>query len=45
VGFRLGCFPEAEAYYEDAISLPIYATLDETQQDEVVEALKIALQA
>ena len=46
---RLGCvsgtFPEAERYYAEAISLPMYATLTEDQQDHVVDALREALYA
>jgi len=43
MGFRLGDYPQAEMYYAEAISLPIYQTLSEDQQDEVVCALKTAL--
>jgi UDP-4-amino-4,6-dideoxy-N-acetyl-beta-L-altrosamine transaminase len=43
MGFRLGDYPQAELYYADAISLPMYQTLNEDQQDEVVCALKTAL--
>ena len=42
-GFALGDFPEAERYYEEAISLPIYPALNEDQQATVVHALNIAL--
>ncbi|OAM81234.1 UDP-4-amino-4,6-dideoxy-N-acetyl-beta-L-altrosamine transaminase [Devosia elaeis] len=42
-GFKDGDFPEAEAYYAEAISLPMYATLSEEQQDTVVAALVKAL--
>ncbi len=45
MGFRPGDFPQAERYYAEAISLPMYATLQEAQQDEVVAALRRALQA
>lgn len=45
LGFRHGSFPQAEAYYEQAISLPMYSGLTEAQQDEVVSALREALQA
>jgi len=43
MGFKAGDFPEAERYYAQAISLPLYATLTETQQDEVVAALQQAV--
>ena len=45
MGFKVGDYPQAENYYREAISLPIYATLIEAQQDAVVCALKKALQA
>lgn len=41
--FKLGDFPEAEKYYSDAISLPMYQGLLEHQQDFVVNALKAVL--
>ncbi len=43
LGFKVGDFPEAEKYYSEAISLPMYPNLDEAQQDEVVAALAQAL--
>ncbi|HLS56104.1 MAG TPA: UDP-4-amino-4,6-dideoxy-N-acetyl-beta-L-altrosamine transaminase [Zeimonas sp.] len=43
LGFRAGDFPHAEAYYAQAISLPMFATLSDAQQDEVVAALRKAL--
>jgi UDP-4-amino-4,6-dideoxy-N-acetyl-beta-L-altrosamine transaminase len=36
--------PEAERYYAEAISLPMYPTLDEAQQDQVIAAIKRALE-
>lgn len=45
MGFRPGDFPEAERYYAEAISLPLYPTMTEVQQDEVVAALRKALGA
>ncbi len=39
MGFRVGDFPEAERYYTEAISLPLFPLLTEQQQDQVVEAL------
>jgi dTDP-4-amino-4,6-dideoxygalactose transaminase len=42
-GFKQGDYPEAERYYGEAISLPMYATMTEAQQDEVIEALSSVL--
>ncbi|MBR9925509.1 MAG: UDP-4-amino-4,6-dideoxy-N-acetyl-beta-L-altrosamine transaminase [Gammaproteobacteria bacterium] len=44
MGFRLGDFPEAESYYSEAISLPMFQGLADEQQDEVIAALKQAIQ-
>ena len=38
-GFRPGDFPEAEAYYESTLSLPLYPAMTEEQQDVVVQRL------
>jgi UDP-4-amino-4,6-dideoxy-N-acetyl-beta-L-altrosamine transaminase len=43
LGFKDGDFPEAERYYAEAISLPLYATLSDDQQDRVVDVLEKAL--
>jgi UDP-4-amino-4,6-dideoxy-N-acetyl-beta-L-altrosamine transaminase len=43
MGFKQGDFPEAERYYSEAISLPMYQGLTDPQQDEVVRALALAL--
>lgn len=43
MGFRQGGFPKAERYYTEAISLPMYATLSETQQDSVIDSLRRAV--
>ncbi|SDZ75875.1 UDP-4-amino-4,6-dideoxy-N-acetyl-beta-L-altrosamine transaminase [Desulfuromusa kysingii] len=43
MGFRVGDFPEAERYYAEAISLPLFPLLTEKQQDRVVETLRGAL--
>lgn len=45
MGFNLGDFPEAERYYREAVSLPMFQTLTEQQQDEVVAALHKAISA
>lgn len=39
MGFCPGDFPEAERYYREAISLPMFQTMTEEQQDEVVSVL------
>lgn len=44
MGFKAGDFPEAERYYTEAISIPMFPTLTTEQQDEVVQRLKEALQ-
>lgn len=43
MGFKTGDFPEAENYYREAISLPMYPTLSEQQQDEVIAVLGEAM--
>ncbi len=39
MGFKSGDFPEAERYYAEAISLPMYSTLSDAQQVQVAAAL------
>jgi UDP-4-amino-4,6-dideoxy-N-acetyl-beta-L-altrosamine transaminase len=39
MGFQPGDFPQAERYYQQAISLPIYPLLDTHQQDQVIQAI------
>lgn len=43
MGFKEGDFPEAERYYAEAISLPMYPKMTESQQDFVVGALGEAM--
>jgi len=43
LGFKAGDFPEAERYYAEAISLPIFQTMTEDQQNEVLAAVIVAL--
>ena len=43
IGFKPGDFPEAERYYSQAITLPMYPTMSEIQQDQVISALRAAL--
>jgi UDP-4-amino-4,6-dideoxy-N-acetyl-beta-L-altrosamine transaminase len=45
MGFREGDFPEAERYYREAITLPMFPDLSEADQDRVVVALSEALGA
>jgi len=40
LGFAAGDFPAAEAYYREAVSLPLYPALREAQQDEVIGKLR-----
>lgn len=40
LGFKAGCCPNAERYYAEAISLPIFPMLMEDQQELVVSALR-----
>ena len=43
LGFGPGDFPEAESYYDEAISLPLHPGLTEAEQDAVVASLSAAL--
>lgn len=43
MGFKPEDFPQAQAYYREAISLPMYQTLTDAQQDQVIAALGQAL--
>lgn len=43
MGFKVGDFPEAERYYTEAISIPMYPTLTDAEQDQVVESIKRAI--
>ncbi|HBM50973.1 MAG TPA: UDP-4-amino-4,6-dideoxy-N-acetyl-beta-L-altrosamine transaminase [Marinobacter sp.] len=43
MGFAAEDFPEAMAYYREAISLPMFQGLTDEQQDEVVASLAAAL--
>jgi UDP-4-amino-4,6-dideoxy-N-acetyl-beta-L-altrosamine transaminase len=42
-GFAPGDFPEAERYYERAISLPLFYALSDAEQLQVVEAVRMSL--
>jgi len=43
MGFDWGDFPEAESYYKESISLPMYPGLSQTNQEKIVAALKSLL--
>ena len=43
MGFKPGDFPEAENYYSEAISLPLYPFLTKAQQDHVITSLRSIL--
>ena len=45
MGFHIGSFPEAERYYSEAITLPLYFGMTESQQEFVLGALGAALMA
>lgn len=45
MGFKLGDFPEAERYYGEAISLPMFPTMTQIQQNKVIEALRRGVHA
>lgn len=44
MGFQSGDLPQAEAYYSEAISLPLFQTMSTEQQNAVVSALHKALE-
>jgi UDP-4-amino-4,6-dideoxy-N-acetyl-beta-L-altrosamine transaminase len=44
LGFKKGDYPKAEHYYDHVISLPLYYSLSEDEQDYVVEKITEALQ-
>jgi dTDP-4-amino-4,6-dideoxygalactose transaminase len=43
LGFGPGQFPEAEAYGESAITLPLYPAMDDRDQDRVIETVTAVL--
>jgi UDP-4-amino-4,6-dideoxy-N-acetyl-beta-L-altrosamine transaminase len=43
MGFSLGHCPQAEQYYSEVISIPMYPGLTRDQQDYVVQTLRVAL--
>ncbi len=44
MGFKAGDFPQAEHYYAEAISLPMYQTMTFEQQDQALNALKSSVE-
>jgi dTDP-4-amino-4,6-dideoxygalactose transaminase len=42
-GFERGDFPVSEAYYDSALTLPMFPSLTDSEQDLVIEALRHAL--
>jgi len=44
MGFNAFDFPQSQQYYLEAVSLPMYATLSESQQDRVVAEIKSVMQ-
>lgn len=45
MGFKASGFPEAERYYREAISLPLFPAMTEEEQDRVLMYLSQALQS
>lgn len=45
LGFAPGQFPASEAYYANAISLPLFPALTDAQQDRVIDVLRTAISA
>ena len=43
LGFKKGNFPEAEKYYEEALSIPIYPNLKFKLQKQVADIIKKTL--
>ncbi len=45
LGFKSGHCPEAERYYKEALSIPMYSSMTNEQQTKVISELKVALHA
>ena len=43
MGYKLGDYPNAEQYYREAITLPIYPSLTNKQQDYIISTLRLSL--
>ena len=44
MGFKKGDFPEAEKFYQEVISIPMYPDLKEEKQQHVIDTLKKAFE-
>lgn len=44
IGYDRAAYPECEQYYAEALTLPLYPALTDSQQSDVVSALRQALQ-
>ena len=40
LGYRMGCCPNAEKLYERIISIPLYYSMTNDDQEKVIEAVK-----
>ncbi|MGL4735349.1 MAG: UDP-4-amino-4,6-dideoxy-N-acetyl-beta-L-altrosamine transaminase [Enterovibrio sp.] len=45
LGFKRGDFPCAEHYYSSAMTLPLFAAMNDGQQQQVIQTLKAVLEA
>lgn len=45
LGFHRGDFPEAEQFHREVISLPMFATLTDEQQESAIEALSASMRS
>ena len=43
LGYRRGMCPNAETYYAQEISLPLFADLTEAEQDRVIDEVRRAV--
>jgi len=43
LGFKMGQYPVSESYYQEAISIPLFHTMTQAQQFEVIKVLKSIL--
>ncbi len=44
MGFKMGDFPNAETYYREAITLPLFSSMTDDQQERVIAAVAEILQ-